>query len=85
MLIVSLDTWNARRPIIVNFYFKLVTWSSCIDNDYAFVCFGKNFYAGCPSCRNSPHLSGLRTGIKKHRNVPPMAGFYNGAGEKKMG
>ena len=36
----------------------------------------KNFYTGCPSCRNPPHLSGLGTGIKKHRNVPPMVGFF---------
>ena len=35
----------------------------------------KKFYAGCPSCRNPPHLSGLGTGIKRHRNVPPMAGL----------
>ena len=35
----------------------------------------KKFYTGCPSCRNPPHLFGLRTGIKRHRNVPPMAGF----------
>ena len=35
---------------------------------------GKKFYAGCLSCRNPPHLSGLGTGIKRHRNVPPMAG-----------
>ena len=27
----------------------------------------KNFYAGCPSCRNPPHLSGLGTGIKRHK------------------
>ena len=46
-----------------------------IDNDYAFACFGKKFYAGCLSCRNPPHLSGLGTGIKRHRNVPPMAGL----------
>ena len=32
----------------------------------------KKFYAGCPSCHNSLHLSGLGTGIKKHRNVPLM-------------
>ena len=35
----------------------------------------KKFYAGCPSCRNPPHLFGLGTGIKRHRNMPPMAGF----------
>ena len=35
----------------------------------------KNFYAGCPSCRNPPHLSGLGTGIKRHKKVPPMAGL----------
>ena len=35
----------------------------------------KNFYAGCPSCRNPPHLSGLGTGIKRHKKVPTMAGF----------
>ena len=46
-----------------------------IHNYDAFVCFGKkNFYAGCPSCGKPPHLSGLGTGIKKHGNVPPMAG-----------
>ena len=33
----------------------------------------KNFW---PSCRNPPHLSGVGTGIKRHRNVPPMAGFF---------
>ena len=36
---------------------------------------GKKFYAGCPFCRSPPHLSELGTGIRKHRNVPPMAGF----------
>ena len=34
------------------------------------------FYAGCPFCRNPPHLSGLGTGIKKHRNVRPMVGLW---------
>ena len=34
----------------------------------------KKFYAGCSSCRNPPHVSGLGTGIKKHRNAPRMAG-----------
>ena len=36
----------------------------------------KMFYAGCPSCRNLLYLSGFWTGIKKHRNVSPMAGLY---------
>ena len=27
----------------------------------------KKFYAGCPSCRNPPHLSGLGIGSKRHR------------------
>ena len=38
----------------------------------------RKFYAGCPSCRNSLHLSGLGTGIKTHRNVPSMAGLEIG-------
>ena len=38
---------------------------------------GKKFYAGCSSCCNPPHLSGLGTGIKRHRNVPPMAGLLS--------
>ena len=47
-----------------------------IDNDYAFVCLDKKkFYAGCPSCRKPLHLSGLGTGFKKHKNMPPMAGL----------
>ena len=33
------------------------------------------FYAGCSFCRNPPHLTGLGTGIKKHRNVRPMVGL----------
>ena len=35
----------------------------------------KKFYAGCTSCRNPFHLSGLGTGIKTRRNVPGMAGL----------
>ena len=31
----------------------------------------QTFYAGCPSYRNPPHLSGVETVIKKYRNAPP--------------
>ena len=37
----------------------------------------QKFYTGCFSCRTPPHLSGVGAGIKKHRNVPPMAGFLS--------
>ena len=45
---------------------------------------GKKFYAECPSCCNLPHLSGLGTSIKRHRNVPPMAGAYKPIAIKSM-
>ena len=35
----------------------------------------KKFYAGYSSCHKPPHLSGLGTGIKTHRNGPSMAGL----------
>ena len=57
---------HLRRSLVT----RAATDPVWIDNDYAL-----KFYAECPSCRNPPHLSGLGTGNKRHRNVPPMTGF----------
>ena len=75
----SAITYFHRCPTVRHLRRLLVTWASTdpvwIHNHNAFVFWQKNFYAGCPSCCNPPHLSRLGSGIKKHRNVPPMAGF----------
>ena len=62
---------HLRRSLVI----RAATDPVWIYDHNAFVCFGKKFLRGCSSCRNPPNLSGLGTGSKKHRNVPPMSRF----------